>query len=162
MPELAGIRFAANYWFTQVGRAAALRLRAGIFDQSRCAVGSHPRRPFPIRPINGSTGPYCAGRLWCRREALGWADPTRPLGCGKQPTNSGSSCFGSHSTTFGEEDAERDRHQEDDVERERAEHRAIEGHADELRRHQQRQAIGRRDQAEPRRGDDHDAHVHRT
>src|SRR5947209_12620279 len=61
----------------------------------------------------------------------------------------------------GKQHDERDGDQKHEIERKRAEHRAIERHADEFRCHQQAEPVGRRDQAEHQRGDDHHAHVHR-
>src|SRR5262249_47350330 len=58
------------------------------------------------------------------------------------------------------EHGEADGREEDDVERQRASHGPAEVDTHELRGHQERQPVGRRDQPEDQRRDDDHAHVH--
>ncbi|GCC47263.1 hypothetical protein chiPu_0031243, partial [Chiloscyllium punctatum] len=57
-------------------------------------------------------------------------------------------------------DGETDRDQEHDIDRQRRPQRFCKADADEFRGHQQHEPVGRRDQAECQRCDQHHAHVH--
>jgi hypothetical protein len=111
-------------------------------ETARSAVGAMSHRGLLEKAQGGQMNPLPPGAL-------------------KQPTDSGRNCFGSQSTMSGNSDDEGDRQEEHHVERQRADHRLAEADADVLRGDQQRQAVGRRDQAEHQRRDDHHAHVQR-
>ncbi len=72
----------------------------------------------------------------------------------------GDDLLGQPQHHLGKEDREYDGEQEHQIDRQRRAQGVGKPDADEFRRHQQHQAIGRRDQAERQGGDQHHAHVH--